>query len=97
MANICNNEKLINDNDDYMDQFITILKKISKLQINVLLYGDYYDSLKKISKDNKNKNIILKHLCLYLNLKLLKILNIISIHIYYTISLLIFNEKLLNH
>lgn len=59
MANICNNEKLINDNDDdnsYMDQFITILKKISELQINILLYNDYYELLKKISNYNKNKN-----------------------------------------
>lgn len=55
MANICNNEKLINDdNNDYVDQFITILKKISELQINILLYNDYYDLLKKISKNNKN-------------------------------------------
>lgn len=61
MVNICNNEKLINDdNNSYMDQFITILKKISELQINVLLYSEYYNSLKKISDYNKNKNYNLK-------------------------------------
>ena len=45
MANICNNEKLINDDNDYIDQFITILKKISELQIKILLYNDSTHSL----------------------------------------------------
>jgi hypothetical protein len=59
MVNICNNEKLSSNNEDknkYIDQFITILKKISKLQIDVLLYNKYYDLLKKISINIKEKN-----------------------------------------
>jgi hypothetical protein len=56
MAKICNNEKLINDDNDYIDQFITILKKISELQIKILLYNDYYDLLKKITNLNKTQN-----------------------------------------
>jgi hypothetical protein len=59
MANISNNEKLSSNNEDennFVDQFITILKKISKLQIDVLLYNKYYDLLKIISSNIKSKD-----------------------------------------
>ena len=58
MTNICNNNKLVfNDNENnFVDQFTTILIKISKLQIDVLLYDKYYYLLKIISSNIKAKD-----------------------------------------
>lgn len=56
MTNICNNNKLVFNENNYIDQFTTILIKISKLQIDVLLYDKYYNLLKIISSNIKAKD-----------------------------------------
>jgi hypothetical protein len=53
MSNIIEKEIIDNENSVY-DQFVTILKRLSKMNIERYLYKEYYTELKKISENNKN-------------------------------------------
>lgn len=53
MCNIVNNQIIDKDNEEYYDQFTTILNKLSKNMVTTFLYEKYYEHLNKITKNNK--------------------------------------------